>query len=367
MKTKINIGIAIVLLIIISCSGCLDIFNDLPQLNTIIYEEHPIDVAYQITYGYTIDLSGNGKTILSYLEDYPEVLQGTLSNITIHNRLSAKNITIVHNQMIFWEETFFDETNIFLGISASIRCQGILISNLTGVNALTRQQIKQNHPELLQQYCSAQGNQTVNMIDPTHPFIQSTANNILSNSQTDNAFILAKEIFIWLKSNTNYSIHIDNQQTQSSIDTYLSKSGDCDDLSYLYIALCRSLYLPARFIRGYLIDRNEGSISLIPHVWAEVYVGNSIGDNGWIPVECAGTAAIQAEIHQNFATEDVDHLRLFIDDGTNESLNTSSSQISVEYEQGISVNLTHQAMINSYTILSSKKLCVEEDTYRSYC
>ena len=290
-----------------------------------------------------------------------------LSDIIIHNKLSARNITIAKNKMIFWEETFHDDTNIFLGITASIHCQGMLVSNLTGSQSLSRQQIKQNHFDLIQQYCSVQGNKTEKMIDPTHPFIESKANQILTNSQTDNALLLAKDVFIWLKTNTSYKIHIKNQETQSSIDTYLCKTGDCDDLSYLYIALCRSLQIPSRFIRGYLINRDAENITLIPHVWAEVYVGNSLGNNGWIPVECAGTAPLQSEIHQNFATEDVDHLRLFIDDGTNESLNTSSSHIEVEYEKDITVDLTHQAVINSYTILSSKKLCVEEDKYRSYC
>ena len=94
MNTKNSLSVAIFLLVLISFSGCLDIFNDLPQINTIIYEDHPIEVSYEITYGYTVDLSGKGKTILSYQEDYPDVLQGMLSDIIIHNKLSARNITI---------------------------------------------------------------------------------------------------------------------------------------------------------------------------------------------------------------------------------------------------------------------------------
>ena len=218
----------------------------------------------------------------------------------------------------------------------------------------------------MQQYCRVQGNETEKIIDPTHPFIIDTANQILNESKTNNAFELSKNIFKWLKTNTAYDMHFDNQKTQSSITTFLCKTGDCDDLSFLYIALCRSLNIPARFIRGYLIDQDSAAISLIPHVWVEVFVGNNIGSNGWIPIECAGTAEITAEIHQNFAVEDVDHLRLFIDDGTNTSLNTSSSHISIEYEKDLSVELTHYAQIDAYQILTLKNLCVKENTDRYY-
>ena len=366
MKYNIKVGITLFLLLSVIYSGCLDIFNDISNSTTIIYEDHPIHVEYQITYGYFINLTGEGKSILSYKEDYPDVLNGKISYIVIHNQLSAKNITIAHNPMIFWHETLYDEMNLSLGISATINANSMLITYLNQTTSLTIQQIAKLHPTIVQQYCRIQGNETEKTIDPTHPFIINTANKIKNDSGTDNVFELVKNIFIWLKTNTEYDLHYGSQETQSSINTFLCKTGDCDDLSFLYIALCRSLNIPARFIRGYLLDRDSDPITLIPHVWVEVFVGNDIGSNGWIPVECAGTAEITAEIHQNFAVEDVDHLRLFIDDGTNTSLNTSSSHISIEYEKDITINLTHFATINEYNIITSKNLCVKENTNRYY-
>ncbi len=55
--------------------------------------------------------------------------------------------------------------------------------------------------------------------------------------------------------------------------------GDCDELTALFIALCRANQIPARTVR-------------VPgHVWAEFYLEDQTGQGRWFPCEVAGTRA----------------------------------------------------------------------------
>jgi len=98
-----------------------------------------------------------------------------------------------------------------------------------------------------------------------------------------------------------------------------------------------------------------------------VYVGGTVGNNGWIPVECASNADdVQTEIHQNFGIEDVSHLRLYVDDGSNESLNSSYSSISWIYDPSMKISPTPFIEIENYVVLESQQLVVTKEGIRSY-
>jgi hypothetical protein len=63
-----------------------------------------------------------------------------------------------------------------------------------------------------------------------------------------------------------------------------NKKGVCDEYSHLFIAMARSLGIPARIVVGYVYD-SSGQIyeneSWTPHAWAEFYNSNY----GWIEVD----------------------------------------------------------------------------------
>ena len=62
------------------------------------------------------------------------------------------------------------------------------------------------------------------------------------------------------------------------------RRGNCTDFHSLFIAMCRSLDIPARFSIGFPIPSNvkEGEIKGY-HCWAEFY----IEDKGWVPVDAS--------------------------------------------------------------------------------
>jgi len=98
-----------------------------------------------------------------------------------------------------------------------------------------------------------------------------------------------------------------------------------------------------------------------------VFVGGDLGNNGWIPVECACSGcSTTTNIHQNFGVEDAMHLRLFVDDGSNESLNLSTSSISWTYSSTMDITAQSFIELDAYTVVESQQLIITKDNIRSY-
>ncbi|UCD14470.1 MAG: transglutaminase domain-containing protein [Thermoplasmatales archaeon] len=362
MNEKIVFIITVVVVLVSAVSGCLEIFQDIPTK----YESHPIKISYNIKYGYNINCTGIGKYEIKYICDIPENLK-TISYSLLYN-LDYELIPSVNNSAISWNISGIDNATYELGVTASIESESFLVSGLNGEDALTIQEINSFYPEMVQKYCHEQSNRATTFIDPTDPDIKTIARGVLNQAKVNNSFIIAKSLFTWLKENTNYQIHDGQGDVQPAAVTLQKKTGDCDDLSYLYISLCRAVGIPARFIRGYLVQEEEnGIVTATAHAWAEVFVGALIGNKGWVPVECACCASsIQADINQNFGVEDAFHLRLFVDDGSNESLNISLSGIHVQYYENINIELHSFAEIDDYLELESKQLVVTKENTRYY-
>ncbi len=357
--------IVLVILLVLFFTGCLDLFKN----NETIYSSHPTSISYTISYGYTINCTGNGKYIIKYDCDTPEVLKGSspeIINIFGNNYENKTNIA-TFNDMKSWN---ISENGLCkdykLGITANALSESFIVNDLNGENALSLDEIKNNHHDFIEQYCKEQRNETTVFIDPNNSLIKHKAYEIIDGLSSNNSFLAAKEIFVWLKKNTQYTTHIENNNVQTAIETYQLKTGDCDDLTFLYLSLCKSVDLPSRFIRGFLIEKNTA----IPHAWAEVYVGNNIGNNGWIPVECAGETKngdTDRQVHQNFALESADHLRIFTDDGSNNSLELSLSGISLMSDNNIIFEKTEFfTEIKNYQILEENRLSIDENNYRTY-
>ncbi|HEX08616.1 MAG TPA: transglutaminase domain-containing protein [Thermoplasmatales archaeon] len=346
-------------------SGCIDFFTT--QANKRIYTSHPTKISYTIKYGYHINTSGTGDYEITYDCYLPQILKGTISTYLLYEQDNENKIA-PNNNFIRWNIKNNTINSYQLGIMANVEAETFMISDLTGNNSLDIPMIKNRYPTIFSQYTKNQiiNNQT--FIDTNNSNIKTTAQNILNESGTKNAFIVAKNLFIWLKENTEYKTHSSNEaKVQPATVTYQKKTGDCDDLSILYISICRSIDIPARLVRGYLIEEKENDIIAIPHAWVEVFVGGDIGYNGWISVECACTASnCDAQIDQNFAIESVDHLRVFVDYGSNESLNASISGPRIKYDETQKIDIESFAIVTNYKILESKELVVEDNTKRYY-
>lgn len=85
-------------------------------------------------------------------------------------------------------------------------------------------------------------------------------------------------VYDWVRTNVQF---VDNQG-QEPVDTLTTlqrKQGDCDEMSCLFIALCRASGIPARLVQ-------------VPgHVYAEFYLLDDKNEGRWLPCQLAGTRA----------------------------------------------------------------------------
>lgn len=110
------------------------------------------------------------------------------------------------------------------------------------------------------------------------PLIISKANELAQGE--DDLFQVVYKIGLWTKNNINYSLETLTAEVSQNASWVLeNKFGVCDELTSLFVAMLRSLNIPARFVTG------QSYTNLINdfgnHAWAEVYFPGY----GWIPFD----------------------------------------------------------------------------------
>lgn len=67
--------------------------------------------------------------------------------------------------------------------------------------------------------------------------------------------------------------------TTSAIQAFHLKQGVCQDHAHVFIACCRALHYPARYVSGYLFTADFSLMET--HAWAEVWCGEALGWQGF--------------------------------------------------------------------------------------
>lgn len=85
------------------------------------------------------------------------------------------------------------------------------------------------------------------------------------------------------------------QVTTSAIEAFQLGQGVCQDHAHVFIACCRSIGLPARYVSGYLFTE-DGSL-MQTHAWADVW----LQDEGWQSFDVSNGCRTYA-VHVRLAT-----------------------------------------------------------------
>ena len=165
------------------------------------------------------------------------------------------------------------------------------------------------------------------MIDPSDSEISRIAQQVKSETGSEDTWTVAKALFIWLKNNTVYYIDAGNTDySHLPSETLQSGRGKCDELAHLYISMLRSVGIPSRFVKGYVAERNPQIY--ISHRWVEFY------DGEWVPVEVAGNSRNSTqEADTYFGVRRPDHIAVFVDDGTDASIGEMDSLSGIYYDK----------------------------------
>ena len=93
----------------------------------------------------------------------------------------------------------------------------------------------------------------------------------------DDLYVIIHKIAEWVSKNIEYDIKY-GTSTEKSSWVLKNRIGTCDEFSSLFIALCRSLGIPARYVSGVAYSNIPELEGFGNHAWAEVY----FPDYGWV-------------------------------------------------------------------------------------
>ncbi len=110
------------------------------------------------------------------------------------------------------------------------------------------------------------------------PLIKRTAEKIRRSSDTTETYLSG--VFSWIRDKVKLR---EPQQTRlGAAHAIRTLSGDCDEISDLFIALCRSAGIPSRRVAGVFYHGHASEGRLFEwHAWAEANLGGDI----WIPFD----------------------------------------------------------------------------------
>lgn len=112
-------------------------------------------------------------------------------------------------------------------------------------------------------------------IESGNRIVKEAANSIeLDDSLSD--WEKVETIYRWVRENVEYQF---DTQIHSCMEALESGHGDCEELSSLFIAICRIKNIPAR------------AVWIPSHTYPEFYMEDSEGNGTWFPCEAAGSYA----------------------------------------------------------------------------
>lgn len=182
------------------------------------------------------------------------------------------------------------------------------------------------------------------IIDSDDPKIIKTASEIVKGE--DDLFKVVFLLADWTRNNVEYDLStITAEASQKASWVLQYKEGVCDEITSLFIALLRTVGIPARFVSGIsytdsvLFDEPWGA-----HGWAEVYFPGI----GWMPFDVT---------YEEFGYIDVGHIKLM------DNIDSETSSIKYEWE-GRNVDVEADDLVTNVNIkndVKKKKSMVDLD------
>lgn len=114
------------------------------------------------------------------------------------------------------------------------------------------------------------------------PYIESKDDRIIEIAETlpidesMSAWEQVETIYTWVRENIEYEFDPTIRSCLTALD---AGKGDCEELSSLFIALCRARGIPAR------------AVWIPEHTYPEFYLEDAEGKGHWFPCQCAGSYA----------------------------------------------------------------------------
>ncbi len=155
-------------------------------------------------------------------------------------------------------------------------------------------------------------------------------------SGEDDLYVVVTKLGTWVNKNINYNLNTQTADVSQKASWVIeNKEGVCDELTNLFIGLCRSLGIPARFVSGMSYSNTDLFVDRwSPHGWAEVYFPNY----GWVPFDVT---------YGELGFIDPTHIKL------KDSLDANKSSTKYEWE-GYNVDLKTEKITIKTNVVSAE-------------
>ena len=114
-------------------------------------------------------------------------------------------------------------------------------------------------------------------IESTSPKIKKLAKQV--GADQEKGWDKAEAIYDWVRENVQFDAEFVDRPIRGALAALSSGKGDCEDLSALFIAICRAAGIPAR------------TVWVPGHCYPEFYLIDEQGEGHWFPCQAAGTRA----------------------------------------------------------------------------
>lgn len=239
--------------------------SSFPRPTSPRYSE-PVTIYYEI--GLKIKSNGNASGIVGMVPipiDWPEQTVTVVKEIKTDNlkKFSYKDLTRETRQLVLKANR----------LSGGETAQGSVLMKIEKRNLLA--------PESVEELKLAKKipGRVKSWLKPS-PYIESKDKRIkgiaksIEFSDEESAWENVEKIYKWVRDNIRYEF---DQKIHSCVDALKAGHGDCEELSSLFVAICRAKGIPAR------------AVWIPAHTYPEFYLQDENGEGYWFACQAAGS------------------------------------------------------------------------------
>jgi transglutaminase-like putative cysteine protease len=336
-------GIAVTIVVIIALTVAYYVVEDTNLLNGV---RNVSTSSYQIPSEISTQFSRN----FSFTSDkgFAFYLTPIVTNSLQHSSLSVSHSSNVDVSLQNSQNRTYWQMNInpgqsYVNITYNVTSYGKTwqyLSNSTGVPSQIPLYMKTqyDHPEFFN-YSSTH----LEVINPS--FFRNLTLHVTRNETTVAGMLDA--IYNYIVQNYRYNISYNlGNVPLSAQQVYQRGEGDCEELSYLFESMSRSIGIPSWTQYGLLIQESNGQASLGEHAWVQTYIPSSNGNGAYVNIDLTVEVGGR-DLGRGFLVKYPYSLVEWTDNGNSSAMVSYHTQI--EAPSGINLSQSEADYIHSFS------------------
>ena len=279
-------GIVVAIVVIMALTAVYYVVEDTNLLNGVVTTttssyQIPSEITTHFSRNFTFtSSSSSGETFTFYFT--PTINDSLQQSDIAISHSSNVNETVKSSQNRTFVALQISPGNSYVNVSYNIKSYSKIWKNDTNSSGLISQipsslKNEYDHPE----YFNSSGS-SLEVINPS--FFRNITLNLTKNDTT--VVEKLRSIYNYIVQNYRYNITYNlGNVPLSAQQVYQLKEGDCEELSYLFESMSRSIGIPSWTQYGLLIQDTNGQTSLGEHAWVQTYIPTSNGTGNFVNID----------------------------------------------------------------------------------